>query len=185
MCGFSTGTTHAGDLPLPEQDRVRDLHAACLDSYMKMALEEAHRAFLEDEVPVGAVLVGADGKVMATDHNRIIELNDPTAHAEILAMRQAAAVVNNYRLPGTTLYVTNEPCVMCMAAAIHARISRIVFGAEDPKWGGAGSLYRLQDDSRFNHRPEIIQGICENACRQIMVDFFKSKRHKGLSLDNQ
>ncbi len=163
-------------MPGPDNDRTS--HAACLDSHMKMALEEAKRAFREDEVPVGAVLVGADGKVMATDHNRTIGLADPTAHAEILAIRRAAAVVDNYRLPGTTLYVTNEPCIMCMAAAIHARISRVVFGAEDPKWGGAGSLYRLQDDNRLNHRPDIIQGICENACRQIMVDFFKSKRHK-------
>lgn len=151
---------------------------SCSDPLMKMALEEAVRAALENEVPVGAVLANAEGVVLAADHNRTIGLNDPTAHAEIIVIRKAAALLGNYRLPGAVLYVTNEPCVMCMAAIIHARISRVVFGAEDPKWGGAGSLYTLQSDTRFNHRPEIIQGICEDACRQIMVDFFKSKRHK-------
>lgn len=150
---------------------------------MKIALEEARQAFREDEVPVGAVIANAEGGVMASDHNRIIALNDPTAHAEILVMRKAAAVMDNYRLTGTVLYVTNEPCVMCMAAAIHARISRVVFGAADPKWGGAVSLYRLPTDNRFNHRIEIIEGICEDACRQIMVDFFKAKRHKGSCAD--
>jgi tRNA(adenine34) deaminase len=152
--------------------------APCHDPFMKMALEEAARAFGEEEVPVGAVIVDKDGVVLAADHNRTIGLNDPTAHAEIIVIRKAAALLSNYRLPGVVLYVTNEPCVMCMAAIIHARISRVVFGAEDQKWGGAGSLYTLQSDTRFNHRPEIIQGICEDACRQIMVDFFKSKRHK-------
>lgn len=157
--------------------------ASCHDPFMKMALEEAAKALLEDEVPVGAVLVSADGAVLAADHNQPIGLNDPTAHAEILVIRRAAAVAGNYRLADAVLYVTNEPCVMCMAAVIHARISRVVFGAGDPKWGGAGSLYSLHADSRFNHRPEIIQGICEEACRQIMVDFFKAKRHKGFCAD--
>lgn len=156
---------------------------SCHDPLMKMALEEAVRAALENEVPVGAVLANAEGVVLAADHNRTIGLNDPTAHAEILVIRKAAAMIGNYRLPGAVLYVTNEPCVMCMAAAIHARIRRVVFGAEDPKWGGAGSLYSLQADTRFNHHPEIIHGICEDACRQIMVDFFKTKRHKGSCAD--
>jgi len=166
---------------VPENNNAASAEKSCRDPFMRMALDEASRALLTDEVPVGAVLVNAEGAVLAADYNRTIGMNDPTAHAEILVIRRAAARMGNYRLSGTVLYVTNEPCVMCMAAVIHARISRVVFGTEDPKWGGAGSLYRLQADSRFNHHPEVIEGICEDACRQIMVDFFKSKRHKGVS----
>jgi tRNA(adenine34) deaminase len=101
---------------------------------------------------------------------------DPTAHAEILALRQAAQKTQNYRLLNTTLYVTIEPCVMCMGAIVHARISALVFGAKDPRWGGAGSLYNLAADNRLNHQVEIIEGICEDECRSLMQDFFRSKR---------
>jgi tRNA(adenine34) deaminase len=144
--------------------------------FMNSALEEAKKAGQKDEVPVGAVLVTEKGKILSCSHNQVIGLCDPTAHAEILAIREAASKVQNYRLLNTTLYVTVEPCIMCMGAIIHARISTVVFGAFDPKWGAAGSLYNLAADSRFNHLPEIIPGICKNKCKALMQDFFRSKR---------
>ncbi len=143
---------------------------------MRPALEEAKKAGQKDEVPVGAVVVTKKGKILSSAHNQVIGLYDPTAHAEILAIRKAASKIQNYRLLNTTLYVTVEPCIMCMGAIIHARISTVVFGAFDPKWGAAGSLYNLATDSRFNHLPEIIPGICEDECKALMQDFFRSKR---------
>jgi len=144
--------------------------------FINLALEEAKKAGQKDEVPVGAVIVTKKGKILAAAHNQVIDLCDPTAHAEILALRKAASKVQNFRLLNTTLYVTVEPCVMCMGAIIHARISAVVFGAFDPKWGGAGSLYNLATDSRFNHLPEIIPGICADECKALMQNFFRSKR---------
>ena len=144
--------------------------------YMKLALSEAKKAAEKAEVPIGAVLVSQHGEIMAASHNQPISLNDPTAHAEILALREAAQNVQNYRLLNTTLYVTIEPCVMCMGAIVHARISHLVYGARDPKWGGAGSLYDLADDKRLNHRVKITEGVCEDECRALMQDFFRSKR---------
>jgi tRNA(adenine34) deaminase len=143
---------------------------------MKAALIEAERARKKGEVPIGAVLVAENHQVLAAKHNRTITLNDPTAHAEILALRSAAAQIANYRLLNTTLYVTVEPCPMCMGAAIHARVSRIVFGTRDPKWGAAGSLYDFSNDLRFNHQPKVIEGICEDECRALMQNFFREKR---------
>ncbi len=143
---------------------------------MNSALEEAKKAGQKDEVPVGAVVVTEKGKILSAAHNQVIGLCDPTAHAEILAIREAASKVQNYRLLNTTLYVTVEPCIMCMGAIIHARISTVVFGAFDPKWGAAGSLYNFSDDTRLNHLPEIIPGICEDECKALMQDFFRSKR---------
>ena len=143
---------------------------------MKMALGEAHKARLKQEVPIGAVLVSENSDLLSAAHNQTITRQDPTAHAEILALRQAAAKVGNYRLLNTTLYVTVEPCPMCMGAAIHARVARIVFGTRDPKWGAAGSLYNFAADPRFNHQPEVIEGICENECKKLMQDFFRKKR---------
>lgn len=143
---------------------------------MQTALLEANKARKMQEIPIGAVLVDKNNELLAAAHNQTIALKDPTAHAEILALRQAAAKVGNYRLLNTTLYVTVEPCPMCMGAAIHARVSRIVFGARDPKWGAAGSLYNLAADLRFNHQAEVIDGICENECKQLMQDFFHEKR---------
>ncbi len=144
--------------------------------FMKMAIIEAEKAGQRDEVPVGAVVVHASGEVLATAHNLTISMADPTAHAEILALRQAARKVNNYRLLGTTLYVTVEPCIMCMGAVIHARMDRVVFGAPDPKWGAAGSLYRFSEDNRLNHSPEVIDGVCEDLCRELIQNFFRQKR---------
>ncbi|MCP4366587.1 MAG: nucleoside deaminase [Deltaproteobacteria bacterium] len=143
---------------------------------MNLALKEANKAGQKDEVPIGALVVAEDGKILSSAHNQVIGLFDPTAHGEILAIREAASKVQNYRLLNTTLYVTVEPCIMCIGAIIHARISTVVFGAFDPKWGGAGSLYNLAADTRFNHLPEIIPGICEDECKALMQDFFRSKR---------
>jgi tRNA(adenine34) deaminase len=146
------------------------------EDYMQAALAEARKAGEADEVPVGAVLVGENGKVLAAAHNRPIGACDPTAHAEILALREAARKVKNYRLLNTTLYVTVEPCIMCMGALIHARVHRLVYGAADPRWGGAASLYHLGEDRRLNHRLEIVSGVGEAACRRLLQEFFKHKR---------
>jgi tRNA(adenine34) deaminase len=145
--------------------------------FMKLALSEAEKAGQIGEVPIGAVLVSEDGAILASNHNRTIRLADPTAHAEILVMRGAALRINNYRLLNTTLVVTVEPCIMCMGAIVHARISRVVFGANDPKWGAAGSLYNYAEDDRLNHRVEIVKGVCEPECRSLMQDFFRAKRN--------
>ena len=144
--------------------------------FMNPALKEAKKAGQIDEVPVGAVVVTEKGKILSSAHNQVIGLCDPTAHAEILAIRKAASKVQNYRLLNTTLYVTVESCIMCMGAIIHARISTVVFGAFDPKWGAAGSLYNFSDDTRLNHLPEILPGICKDECKALMQDFFRLKR---------
>ncbi len=143
---------------------------------MRTALEEARKAWERDEVPVGAVLVDDHETILARAHNRPISNSDPSAHAEMLALRQAAAAIRNYRLLNTTLYVSVEPCVMCMGAIIHARVARVVFGAHDPKWGAAGSLYHFSEDHRFNHHPEIIEGILSDQCRDLIRDFFRLRR---------
>ena len=143
---------------------------------MELALQEAKKAEQIGEVPVGAILVSENEEILAAAHNLTIKLVDPTAHAEILALRKAALEINNYRLLNTTLYVTVEPCIMCMGAIVHARISRVVFGATDPKWGAAGSLYNVAEDDRLNHRVEIIAGVRAEDCRRLIQDFFRAKR---------
>jgi len=143
--------------------------------YMRMAIEEAHRAREEDEVPVGAVLVGGE-EVLARAHNRSIFMKDPTAHAEILAIRRAAEVRKNYRLPGTTLYVTLEPCIMCAGAILQARVDRLVYGSRDVRGGGVASLYRLLEDKRLNHAVLLTGGVLEGPCREILSGFFQKKR---------
>ena len=144
--------------------------------FMKIAIQEARKAEKKGEVPVGAVLVDSGGHILSCSHNQPILLSDPTAHAEILVLREAAARIQNYRLLSTVLYVTIEPCVMCMGAIIHARVSTLVYGTKDSKWGAAGSLYHFAQDNRLNHRPQVIGGICRDTCRQLMQDFFKNKR---------
>ena len=148
--------------------------------YMEIAIREAGKAEQKDEVPVGAVLVDSGGNILSASHNQTIFLSDPTAHAEILVLREAAARAQNYRLLSTVLYVTVEPCVMCMGAIIHARVSTLVFGTEDAKWGAAGSLYHFAQDHRFNHRPKVVGGIRREACRRLMQDFFKNKRMREI-----
>ena len=143
---------------------------------MRQALSEAEKGLLEQEVPVGAVLATKTGEIVASAHNRPIALNDPSAHAEILVMRKAGLVLQNYRLPHTILVATIEPCPMCMGAALNARIAQVVFGATDPKAGAAGSIFNLAADDRLNHRIEVIPGIMEKECRILMQDFFKTRR---------
>ncbi|MBU0574886.1 MAG: tRNA adenosine(34) deaminase TadA [Proteobacteria bacterium] len=145
------------------------------EKWMELALEEAALAREAGEVPVGTVIVRGE-ELLARAHNRPISLHDPSAHAEILAIRRAAAAANNYRLAGTTLYVTLEPCIMCAGAIIHARIERLVFGAADPKNGAAVSLYRLFEDRRFNHAVAVTGGVLREACTEILGGFFREKR---------
>ncbi len=145
--------------------------------FMKLALDEAVKAGRKEEVPVGAVLVSETGEILSSAHNQTIDRCDPTAHAEILALREGAGKISNYRLLNTTLYVTVEPCPMCMGAIIHARVSRVVFGIHDAKWGAAGSLYNFSDNERLNHRPEIIHGVCHEECRALIQDFFYTRRN--------
>ncbi len=144
--------------------------------YMAEALEEARQALAAGEVPVGAVLVGADGRILGRGRNLPISNQDPTAHAEIIALRAAAGSLGNYRLPGTALYVTIEPCIMCVGALLHARVRRLVFGAPDPKGGACISLYRIPEDDRLNHRVEVTGGIREAECRELVQEFFKQRR---------
>jgi tRNA(adenine34) deaminase len=146
---------------------------------MKEALKEAKKGFKSGEVPVGAVLAGPDGEIVTRAHNQPISLNDPTAHAEILVMRAAGLFYENYRLTDTLLVVTVEPCLMCMGAAINARISGLVFGASDAKAGAAGSVYNLAADGRLNHGIEVMSGIMEEECRALMQEFFKIRRGKS------
>lgn len=145
------------------------------EQFMKLALAEAEKALQAGEVPVGAVIT-RDGEVIASAHNGPVGLHDPSAHAEILALRRAAIAQGNYRLPGTTLYVTIEPCLMCAGALIHARVSRLVFGAQDPKGGAVVSLYRVLDERRLNHRIEVTGGVLAEGCGEIMSRFFQEKR---------
>jgi tRNA(adenine34) deaminase len=142
---------------------------------MRIALEEATRAGEEGEVPVGAVLVSGR-KIIGRGRNRPIALADPTAHAEILALREGAARKENYRLPESTLYVTLEPCVMCAGAILAARVRRLVFGADDPKGGAVCSVYALLEDERLNHRVEVTSGILGEECREILRRFFQERR---------
>jgi tRNA(adenine34) deaminase len=143
--------------------------------FMRMALAQAQLALALDEVPVGAVVV-KDGVVIGTGFNRPIAGHDPTAHAEVMAMRAAAEALGNYRLPGCTLYVTLEPCVMCSGAMMHARFSRIVFGAPDLKTGACGSVVNLFEDKRLNHHAEVLGGILAEECVQLLKDFFAARR---------
>ena len=151
------------------------------ERWMRLALEQAGLAAANGEVPVGAVLVESDS-LLAAAGNSPISLNDPTAHAEILALREAAAKKGNYRLPGATLYVTLEPCVMCMGAIIHARIGRLVFGALDPKTGAVQSCYMIGSDGVLNHTPAITSGVLGNDCSSILKDFFRARREGNNSL---
>ena len=146
--------------------------------FMKEALQEAKKGFDEGEVPVGAVVVDPAGSVVARAHNQPISLNDPCAHAEILALRQAGIFYKNYRMEGASLVVTIEPCLMCIGAAVHARVTRLVFGAPDPKSGAAGSLYNVPEDLRLNHRIEVVHGVLAEECGKLMQDFFRMKRDK-------
>jgi tRNA(adenine34) deaminase len=150
---------------------------------MRIALEEARRAGEEGEVPIGAVLV-SEGEVIGRGRNLPVALSDPTAHAEIQALREGAARIGNYRLPGSTLYVTLEPCIMCAGAILQARVGRLVFGAEDSKGGAVSSLYSLLEDSRLNHRVEVTAGVLQEECRELLRRFFQDRRQKNLTAES-
>ena len=142
---------------------------------MGLALDEARRALVAGEVPVGAVVV-LDGHIIGSGHNTPLGSSDPTAHAEIVALRRAGSQVRNYRLTGATLYVTVEPCAMCCGAAIHARLSRVVFGAVDPKGGAARSLYRLLEDPRLNHSVDVVGPLRAEESAALLREFFAARR---------
>ena len=145
------------------------------EKYMKMALEEAEQARQKGEIPIGAILLKGD-QVLARDHNRCIELSDPTAHAEILVLRKGGEVLKNYRLDETVMYVTAEPCPMCASAMVHSRISRLVFGTYEPKFGAVESKFKLLSGNGVNHRVKIDRGILERECAEILKVFFKERR---------
>lgn len=145
------------------------------ENAMRVALDQAHNAWLIGEVPVGAVIMRA-GQVIATGYNRPITEHDPTAHAEIVALRHAATLLANYRLPECELYVTLEPCAMCAMALMHARFKRVVFGARDPKTGAAGSVVDLFASAQLNHHTELVGGVLAEECGKVLQDFFAERR---------
>lgn len=160
---------HPSDRPEPSPHRDADV------VFMREALGEARRGLAAGEVPIGAVVV-MDGVVVARAHNAPVALSDPTAHAEVLALRAAAEKRGNYRLPGATLYATVEPCAMCCGAALQARIGRLVYGARDPRAGAVDSLHRLLDDARMNHRVETADGVLAGESAALLGEFFEARR---------
>ncbi|MBI3285932.1 MAG: tRNA adenosine(34) deaminase TadA [Burkholderiales bacterium] len=149
--------------------------------FMRLAYEQAQLAWAEGEVPVGAVLV-RDGEVIARGYNRPISRHDPTAHAEIMALRAAAETLGNYRLPGCELYVTLEPCIMCAGAMIHARLARVVFGASDPKTGACGSVLNIFEQEKLNHHTQLNGGVMAKECGALLKDFFSSRRKSAAQM---
>lgn len=146
------------------------------ETWMRAALLEARKAAAAGEVPVGAVVVSPEGKILSRAHNRPVSSCDPTAHAEILALRKAAKKTGNYRLSGCRLVVTIEPCPMCAGASIHARVAEIIYGADDPKTGAVRTLCRLASDPRLNHRAAVISGVLADECAALLTDFFRTRR---------
>ena len=150
-------------------------HILMDQKYMEIALEEANTGASEGEVPIGAVLTKG-GEIIARNHNRCIQLNDPTAHAEILVIRRGGQVLGNYRLPESTLYVTVEPCPMCVGAITQGRIGRLVYGAQEDKTGAVSSKFCLLNDPHVNHRVEVTRGVLEQRCSEILQNFFRMRR---------
>lgn len=166
------GEPATGSVTGPEHDPVRDPWRAP----MRLALAQAARASPAGDVPVGAVVLSPDGSVLSTGHNEREMTGDPTAHAEVLAIRRAAAELGAWRLTGCTLVVTLEPCTMCAGALVQSRVARVVYGALDEKAGAAGSLWDVVRDRRLNHRPEVIHGVLADECSQLLTDFFRDRR---------
>jgi tRNA(adenine34) deaminase len=158
-----------------EQEIFHQIKMSSDYDFMKIALSAAEEAYQSGEVPVGAVLV-REGNILAQAHNAPITNNDPSAHAEMLVLRQAAEKMGNYRLTGTELYVTLEPCIMCAGAIVHARVERVIFGARDPKCGAVISLYNIFNDKRLNHQVKVTEGILKEECGEIISRFFREKR---------
>lgn len=152
--------------------------------YMQQAISQAHNAWALGEVPVGAVVV-KEGQIVATGFNQPIGTHDPTAHAEIMALRAAAEILGNYRLPGCELYVTLEPCAMCAGAMMHARLARVVFGASDPKTGACGSVVNLFEQEKLNHHTEAVGGVLAEECSILLKDFFAERRRAAQRLIDQ
>ncbi|WP_374245190.1 tRNA adenosine(34) deaminase TadA [Zoogloea sp.] len=146
--------------------------------FMRLALDLAEEAGRNGEVPVGALIVAPDGRIVGRGFNQPIGRHDPTAHAEVMALRDAAVTLENYRMPGCTLYVTLEPCVMCAGAIMHARIARVVFGARDPKTGVAGSVIDLFGETRLNHHAEVAGGVLADTCGGLLSGFFAARRKR-------
>jgi len=145
------------------------------ERFMRMAIDEARKGAFIGEIPVGAVIV-SEGEIIARAHNQRENLADPTAHAEILALQQAAGKLKQWRLVGCELYVTKEPCPMCAGAIYQARLKRLIYGVTDGKAGAAGTLYNIVDDERLNHQVEVTEGVLEQDCRELLQDFFKKRR---------
>lgn len=150
---------------------------------MRAAMAQAGMAYDAGEVPVGAVVLDADGRLIGAGFNRTITSHDPSAHAEIVALRQAAAAMENYRLPGATVFVTLEPCAMCMGAMLHARVSRVVYAATDPKTGACGSVMSVHANPRLNHQTAVIGGLLANECGEMLRQFFRERRSAGRRAD--
>lgn len=146
-------------------------------NFMKLALEEALKAYKENEVPIGAVLIDEGGNLICGEHNRIEQLNDATAHAEILTLRRASKILKRRRLSTCTLYSTVEPCAMCAGALVLCRVKRLVYGATDSKFGAAESLFNVVNNSALNHQLEVTAGVLEEECRELMQKFFTETRH--------
>ena len=155
---------------------IIDLHSD--DFFMGEALRQAARAYEAEETPIGAVIVRA-GRIIARSHNQVELLKDATAHAEMLAVTQAEEVVGDWRLTDCTLYVTKEPCPMCAGAIVNSRITRLIYGCDDPKAGAVRTLYQICDDPRLNHRVEIVSGILKEECAELLRNFFKAQRACG------
>jgi tRNA(adenine34) deaminase len=162
-------------LDMPLSDPRHPFHVA----HMEMALEEAEVAAAKDEVPVGAVVVSFEQGVIGRGHNQREQLTDPTAHAEMIAITQAAAALRSWRLEGCAIYVTLEPCPMCAGAIVQARLALVVYGALDPKAGACETLYRLTTDPRLNHRARLVSGVLSDRCSQVLSSFFARKRRAG------
>jgi tRNA(adenine34) deaminase len=162
-------------LDLPLTDPRHPFHL----EHMAMALDEAAAAAAEDEVPVGAVVVSFTQGVLGKAHNQREMLRDPTAHAEMIAITQAAQALGSWRLEGCTLYVTLEPCPMCAGAIVQARLPMVVYGCTDPKAGACDTLYRITSDSRLNHRAQVVGGVLAERCAAVLADFFAAKRRLG------
>jgi tRNA(adenine34) deaminase len=162
-------------LDLPLSDPRHPFHL----EHMAMALDEAATAAAEDEVPVGAVIVSFTRGVLGSAHNQREQLHDPTAHAEMIAITQAAAALQSWRLDGCALYVTLEPCPMCAGAIVQARLPMVVYGCTDPKAGACDTLYRIPTDLRLNHRAQVVGGVMAERCATVLADFFAAKRRLG------